>query len=112
MCRRAKLAKKNQRGKKKFLLDDFGQCNVDKTIFEKIACCRSKLYENWFGLKDSTDEYIPIAVQQAAEYATIAYYITARFKNCLVLGADNAIFGHFYSFCKKTPTLYFKRFYY
>lgn len=89
----------------------FGYSSVDSTIFLTIAKCRKNLYQNWFNLGNCIEKYLQVALNQAVEYATIGFYITRNYPNCLVLGADSVEFAEFYNFNKTVPNLYFKRFY-
>lgn len=97
--------------KQEFKNSNFGLTGANQNTFAKIAKHRKALYAKWFGEKENIQDYIPIAINQSAEYTAIGYYLNAKFQNCLVLGADSDDFGPFYSFYKATPTLYFKRFY-
>lgn len=94
-----------------FTREYFGHSEIDKGIFLTIAKHRKALYKNWFNLNDSIEQYTPIAMSQAVEYATIGFYITKIYPNCLLLGADSVDFAEFYNFYKIVPNLYFKRFY-
>jgi len=67
------------------------QCRKRKLLYERIA------------------EYLPIALQQASDYAPMGALISKKYIKRLVLGADNDIFAAFYSFIIKIPTLYLKR---
>lgn len=94
-----------------FAAKNFGQSNVNSSIFLSIAKRRKALYKNWFSLNASVEQCLPVAINQAAEYAAIGFYITNTYPNCLVLGADSVDFAEFYNFYKVVPSLYFKRFY-
>ncbi len=95
----------------KFTQSEFGFSDVNTNIFHTIAEHRQALYKNWFSCDGSIEKYVPIAMNQAAEYVAIGYYINNLFENCLILGADSVDFAQFYSYYKLVPALYFKRFY-
>lgn len=97
--------------KASFVEKNFGQSNVTSSVFLSIAKRRKALYKNWFSLNVPLEQYVPLAMNQAAEYAAIGFYITNTYPNCLVLGADSVDFAEFYNFYKIVPSLYFKRFY-
>lgn len=92
--------------------NNFGNAGVDTTTLIDIAIRRSCLYSRWYGRQDSIEAYLPIATYQAAEYAAIGSCVTENYDNCLVIGADSALFGDFYSYIEAIPTLYLRRFYY
>lgn len=89
----------------------FGNSKINEGSFLAIVKHSKALYKSWFDLGDSIEQYIPIAMNQAVEYATIGFYITKIFPNCFLLGVDSVDFAEFYNFYKIIPNLYFKRFY-
>lgn len=103
--------KKTSEIKNCFANGNFGLCNINNKIFKDIATSRKALYKNWFNDNASLEQYIDIAMSQAAEYAAIGFYIHKQFQNCLVIGTDSVHFAEFYNFYSMIPTLYFKRFY-
>ncbi len=97
--------------KKKFALADFGECKINQKILLEIADKRRQLYSRWYGEKNSLSGYVPIVLNQGAEYAAMGYLLAEKIERCLVIGADNNVMKYFYSFSKPIPTLYLKRFY-
>jgi hypothetical protein len=97
--------------KKSFKNGYFGAGNISTETLLNIAKKRKLLYNRWFGGKNCLEEYIPIVLEQGADYAAMGSFIAEKLKNCLVVGADNEILAPFYSFVKPISTLYLKRYY-
>ena len=89
---------------------DFGSSALTEKKLLKIVEKRKNLYDRCYG-KQSLLDHLPQLLNQGAEYAALGAAIFARFKNCLVLGADNDAMGSFYSVSHPIPALYLKRFY-
>lgn len=89
----------------------FGLTTLTHEKLLHIADKRRALYTRFYGENESLEEYLPIVLEQGAEYATMGAFISKYYKNCLILGADNHLFAPFYSFSKSIPTLYLKRYY-
>lgn len=97
--------------KKQFSDNDFGMSGISQKLLLQIAQRRSALYGRWYGAKKSLEEYIPVVLNQGAEYAAMGFFINKLFKNCLIIGADNHVMGHFYNVSGCIPSLFLKRFY-
>lgn len=97
--------------KKELKSYQFGLTGLNQEKLRYIANKRRALYTEFYGEKSSLDEYIPIVLEQGIEYATMGFFITRHYKNCLILGADNPLFEPFYSFSQAIPSLYVKRYY-
>ncbi len=94
-----------------FTEKNFGLAPITDRLILKIIENRQALYTRWYGVKESIKDFIPLVLGQGAEYALMGTLLSKAYPNCLVLGADNDLFGSFYSYTKPTPTLYLKRFY-
>lgn len=91
---------------------DFGQATINKKIFNQIATKRKSLYSRWYGEQNNFNDYLNIAISQAAEYAITGKYINQNFENCLILGADSEFFGPLYNVFRETAYIYLKKKYY
>jgi hypothetical protein len=95
----------------RFKKNDFGTARINEKIINEILKARKQLYARWYGFKERIEEYLPILVEQAAEYAAVGEIVSRTYKNCLILGADHSVFAPFYNINRSTPLLYLKRFY-
>jgi hypothetical protein len=95
----------------RFKKNDFGAARINEKIINEILTARKKLYARWYGFKEKIEEYLPILVEQGAEYATVGEIVSRTYKNCLILGADHSVFAPFYNINQPIPLLYLKRFY-
>ena len=94
-----------------FLVGNFGLSQITEQDLIAMVKSRRQLYESWHGIRETLEEYIPILLDQAAEYAAIGSMIHKHFSNCLILGGDHSVFSPFYSVDQFIPALYLKRYY-
>lgn len=97
--------------KNQFSKNNFGAASISDELILRIVRNRQALYTRWYGLKKNVEDFIPLVLGQGAEYSLIGSTLSKLFSNCLILGADNNLFGSFYSYEKSIPALYLKRFY-
>jgi hypothetical protein len=97
--------------KDQFQKNDFGAGKINEKKITEILKSRKLLYARWYGFKEKIEEYLPILLEQGAEYATVGEIVAFTYKNCLILGADHSVFAEFYNINQSIPLLYLKRFY-
>ena len=88
--------------------NDFGKSKINKKIISEIAQSRIKLYEKWF--KNITKKRLyEIIIRQGAEYTTMGDFVSKKYKNSLIIGADHFKMSDFYKINSSSlPILYLK----
>lgn len=92
-----------------FSRGNFGSAHINHNVLLDITKKRKALYTRWYGEKSSIEAYIPIVLDQGAEYATMGAFIAKELVNCLIIGADANVFVPFYSYAKPMATLYLEK---
>jgi hypothetical protein len=109
LCNESKWSMQIESIKKMFAEGNYGLSGINRTLLLDIVQKRKPLYCRWYGEKQSSDEYIDIALDQGMMYAAMGIVLSERYKNCLVFAADNKVMRYFYSFANRIPTLYINK---
>ena len=91
----------------RFSKGDFGESALNHERLLAILKKRKSLYERWYGVRDSLEEYLPQLYSQGAQCAGVAT-IASNLSNCLILGADDQAMAPFYDVVQAFPVLYIK----
>ena len=88
--------------------NDFGKSKINEKIVAEIAQSRIKLYEKWF--KNITKKRLnEIILKQGAEYTTMGDFVSKKYENSLIIGADHFRMSDFYKINSPSlPVLYLK----
>jgi hypothetical protein len=90
---------------------DFGAADLDEPELARILAARKKLYQAWFGSKESDSAYRGVLLAQGAEYAAMGRIVSERYARPLVLGADHPAMRPFYGVHQRVPVLYLRQVY-
>ncbi len=87
--------KKKNYFQKKLNNFNFGNSNINKEKFNEILESRKKIYKNWYP-NLTEEQQKEMLVSQGAEYAAMGYFISKKYKNPIVIGADHHVMSPFY----------------